>query len=110
MWQLLRAGLIERSLSYHHSTDPKFIVKWVKEGGVEDNFYSVSYGDEIGLPALDGKSLVDRLREQGGESGLVLETGRRFPRGNLGANRHHFLPASRPVPTEPLHSLTLPDS
>lgn len=48
-------SVIERSLSMHHSQDPAKIIKHVKEGGVENQFRYVSYGDEIGLPAIDVK-------------------------------------------------------
>ncbi len=60
-----RGSIIERSLSYHHTQDPAVILKWVREGGVQDQFHYVSYGDEIGLPAVDVKNAakVEAFRE-----------------------------------------------
>lgn len=60
-----RGTLIERSLSYHHTQKPEVIAKWVRDGGVQDQFHYVSYGDEIGLPAVDVKNpaKVEAFRE-----------------------------------------------
>lgn len=60
-----RGSIIERSLSYHHTQNPAAITKWVREGGVENQFHYVSYGDEIGLPAVDVKNpaKVEAFRE-----------------------------------------------
>ncbi len=57
-------SIIARSLSFHHTQDPAQIIKHVKEGGVQDQFRYVSYGDEIGLPAIDVKdpSKVEAFR------------------------------------------------
>ena len=52
-WARAHGGVVERSLAYHHTQDPQQIIKWVKDGGVEKQFYYVSYGDEIGLPPID---------------------------------------------------------
>jgi hypothetical protein len=72
-----RGSIIERSLSYHHTQDPAVIVKWVREGGVEKQIHFVSYGDEIGLPAVDVKNpaKVEAFREylkKRGESPALL--------------------------------------
>ncbi|NQU11972.1 beta-galactosidase trimerization domain-containing protein [bacterium] len=70
-WGLPRQAVIDRSLYYHHSTDIPAMIKWVKDGGVEKQFYYLSYGDEIGLPAVDVKddakvaAFRDYLRQQG---------------------------------------------
>ncbi len=52
-WWEPRGGLIKRSLVYHHSQNPAEVVEKVKKAGVQDNFYYLSYGDEIGLPAIN---------------------------------------------------------
>ena len=66
-----RGSIIERSLSYHHTQDPARIIKWVRDGGAEKQFHYLSYGDEIGLPAIDIKdpakiqAFRDYLKQQG---------------------------------------------
>lgn len=72
-----RGSIIERSLTYHHTQDPPVILKWVREGGVEKQFHFNSYGDEIGLPAVDVKNpaKVEAFREylkKRGESPALL--------------------------------------
>jgi hypothetical protein len=64
-WTKAHGGIIERSLSYHHTQDPQAIIKWVKDGNVQNQFYYVSYGDEIGLPSVDvnDKAKVEAFRE-----------------------------------------------
>lgn len=64
-WADKHGGVVERSLSYHHTQEPQHIIEWVKDGGVEKQFYYVSYGDEIGLPAIDVKddATVQAFRE-----------------------------------------------
>jgi hypothetical protein len=54
-WARGHGGIVERSLNYHHTQDPDQLIKSVREGGVEKQFYYVSFGDEIGLPAIDVK-------------------------------------------------------
>lgn len=54
-WAKSRGGLVERSISYHHSTVITNIVHYVKSNGLEKYFYYLSYGDEIGLPPVDVK-------------------------------------------------------
>jgi hypothetical protein len=64
-WGRAHGGLIERSLPYHHSQDPEKIIAWAKEKGVEKQFQYLSFGDEIGLPAIDVRDTnkVARFRE-----------------------------------------------
>ncbi len=45
--------LIERSMYYHHSTDPTAIAESIKKDGHAEQFHYLSYGDEIGLPPVD---------------------------------------------------------
>lgn len=45
--------VIERSMAYHHSTDPKLILEARKKDGQAEYFHYLSYGDEIGLPPVD---------------------------------------------------------
>jgi hypothetical protein len=52
-WGEGHGGIIERSLAYQHSQDPQQVIKWVKDGSVEKQFRYLSFGDEIGLPAVD---------------------------------------------------------
>ncbi len=51
-----RGTLVERSLSFHHTQDPERILKWIRDGKVQNQFYYLSFGDEIGLPAIDIKN------------------------------------------------------
>ena len=74
-----RGAIVERSLAYHHTQDPAAILKWVRDGGVETNFYYVSYGDEIGLHEAAGGLLG--ILEVAFESGAIK---RRKLRENLG--------------------------
>ncbi|NUQ63088.1 MAG: hypothetical protein HUU20_11480 [Pirellulales bacterium] len=64
-WARDHGGIIERSLCYHHSQDPQEISNWVRKGGVEKQFYYLSFGDEIGLPATDANDsrAVEAFRE-----------------------------------------------
>ncbi|HYG76263.1 MAG TPA: beta-galactosidase trimerization domain-containing protein [Planctomycetota bacterium] len=52
-WWEPKGGLIPRSVHYHHSQKPAEVIEKVKKAGIEDHFYCLSYGDEIGLPAVD---------------------------------------------------------
>jgi hypothetical protein len=54
-WGRRHGGLIERSAAYHHSQDMDKIIKHVRDNGLEKVFHYVSFGDEIGLPAVDVK-------------------------------------------------------
>ena len=69
-WHQPRGGLIERSLVRQHSTDIPRVVAEVNQG-VQDNFYALSFGDEIGLPPADAKdpkavaAFQDYIRAQG---------------------------------------------
>jgi hypothetical protein len=47
------APLIERSVAYHHSQEPAKIAEMVKQNDIQKYFYYLSFGDEIGLPAVD---------------------------------------------------------
>jgi hypothetical protein len=42
-----------RSLSYHHSQDPDNIAQTIQKAGSAEEFYYLSFGDEIGLPAVN---------------------------------------------------------
>lgn len=55
-WGKRHGGVIERSLAFHHSVDMGNIAQGVKAGGLNKAFYYVSFGDEIGLPAIDGNN------------------------------------------------------
>jgi len=46
-------GLVEFSGTYHHTQDVEALKKIVQDPRVKDRFYYVSFGDEIGLPAVD---------------------------------------------------------
>lgn len=72
-WTRQHGGIIERSLSFHHSQDPEKVIKWVKDNGVEKQFQYLSFGDEIGLPPVNvnDAAKVDAFRDflrQGGET------------------------------------------
>ncbi|MEI6168592.1 MAG: beta-galactosidase trimerization domain-containing protein [bacterium] len=47
--------VVTRSEIFLHSTDIPTMIKYVKDNKMEDNFYYLSFGDEIGLPAIDVK-------------------------------------------------------
>lgn len=70
-WARQHGGVIERSLAFHHSQKPEEIIKWVKDNGVEKQFQYLSFGDEIGLPAIDVNDAAkveafrDFLRQRG---------------------------------------------
>ena len=70
-WAKQHGGIVNRSIVYLHSQDPQQIVKWVKDNGLEKQFYFLSYGDEIGLPPTDVKdagkvaAFRDYLQAQG---------------------------------------------
>ena len=55
-WGRRHGGLIERSAAFHHSQDMDQIIKYVRDNGLEKVFHYVSFGDEIGLPAVDVKN------------------------------------------------------
>ncbi|HZK79441.1 MAG TPA: hypothetical protein VFC46_00200, partial [Humisphaera sp.] len=56
---------VERSLRYHHSTDVKKMAALIKQADLGRYFDYLSYGDEIGLPAVDAANpqLLEAFRE-----------------------------------------------
>ncbi|MCW3052198.1 MAG: Beta-galactosidase trimerization domain protein [Chthonomonadales bacterium] len=52
-WWQERGGIIRRSLAYQHSDDIPATIATIHKAGVEDYFYLLSFGDEIGLPPVD---------------------------------------------------------
>ena len=52
-WGKSHGGIIERSLEHAHSQDIPAIVKQYKENGLDQQLHWLSFGDEIGLPAID---------------------------------------------------------
>jgi hypothetical protein len=54
-WAKKHDGIVERSLSFKHTQDPQKVIKYVKDNNLQNCFHFVSYGDEIGLPAIDVK-------------------------------------------------------
>lgn len=70
-WEKKKAPLIKRSLPYHHSQDIERVVKFINDKKLNDYFYYLSYGDEIGLPTInpeDKKTVeefIEFLKEEG---------------------------------------------
>lgn len=52
-WLAARGISLTHSLSYHHSQDPESVAKQLQAQDSAADFYYLSYGDEIGLPAVD---------------------------------------------------------
>ncbi len=57
-WWEPHGGIIQRSMGYQHSDDIPATVATIQKAGVQDYFYHLSFGDEIGLPAIDVKDPV----------------------------------------------------
>jgi hypothetical protein len=51
-----KGDTLVRSAAHHHSQDPVKIASNIMENGTVDDFYYLSFGDEIGLPAVDVKN------------------------------------------------------
>ena len=67
-WWAPHGGIVERSLAFQHSQDPAQIAARVIKAGVGDYFHYLSFGDEIGLPPVDGKdsrAFHEFVRSQG---------------------------------------------
>jgi len=64
-WWKDKGGIIERSVTYQHSQDVAAVAADIKKKDVEKYISFLSYGDEIGLPAIDitQPALLDSFRE-----------------------------------------------
>jgi len=52
-WRAAHGGMITRSLAQHHSTEVAAVAEQIKKAGIQDYYYYLSYGDEIGLPPVN---------------------------------------------------------
>ncbi|MCD6408235.1 beta-galactosidase trimerization domain-containing protein, partial [bacterium] len=52
-WEKRKAPLIKKSLSYQHNQNIDRVVKMINDKKLNDYFYYLSYGDEIGLPRIN---------------------------------------------------------
>ncbi len=66
------ASLVLKSAVFHHSTDAEKMANKIMTNGVPEYFYYLSYGDEIGLPAISIKDDValNKFREHLKAQGL----------------------------------------
>jgi len=74
-WHAANKVPLMHSMCYQHSQDPDKVIEMVRKDDVAEPFYYLSYGDEIGLPAVDVKdeAVVAAFQAYLKEQGVTLQ-------------------------------------